>query len=101
MKITKVSIIKSLLRYWKRRLYLEAIFWLKNKYPIEYNINVAVLYDALKQAMHSSWREWSYGSRFFFWRWPSLLTRESRDGYRVLHIYFPLPKLRFYSPPIK
>ena len=101
MEISRFAIRKFLLQCWKQRLYLETIRWLKNQDPIEYDINVAAFYDALTQAMHSSWKEWSYGSWFFFLRWPSLLTRESRDGSRVLHIYFPLPKLRFYSPPIK
>ena len=50
----KISIRNFLLRCWKRRLYLEAIRWLKNQDPIEYDIKVAALYDALTQAMHSS-----------------------------------------------
>ena len=62
MEIENFSIGKFLLQCWKQRLYLEAIRWLKIKDPIEYNINVADLYDDLKQDMQFYWRKWLYGS---------------------------------------
>ena len=80
---------------------MEAIRWFKNKDPIEYDINVATLYDALTRSMHSSWWEWLDGIRFFFYHWPSLWMKEARYGAREFHIYLPPPKLRLYYPPIK
>ena len=101
MEIAIFTVRNFLLQCWKRRLYLEAIHWLKNQYPIDYGINVAALYDALMRAVNYSWWGWLYGIRLFFWRWPYIWMKESIDGARAFHIYFPPPKLRFYSPPIK
>ena len=47
MEISRFTIINFLLRCLKRRLYLEVIHWLKNQDPIDYDINVAALYDNL------------------------------------------------------
>ena len=74
---------------------------MKNQDPIEYNINVAALYDTLMLAMHSSLWEWLDGNQLFFWSWSSLCMKEASDGARAFHLYFSLSKLRFYSPPIK
>ena len=101
MEIEGFSIRNFLLRCWKRRLYLEAICWSKNQDPIEYNINVVALYDALTRAMHYSWWEWLDGSRLFLWRWPLLWMKVSRYGARAFHLYFTPPNLRFYSSTIK
>ena len=101
MEIEMFSIGKFLLQCWKRRLYLEAIRWLKIKDPIEYNTNVADLYDDLTRAMQFSWWKWLYGSWLFFWYCPSIRMNEARDDACAFYLYFPLPKLILYSPPIK
>ena len=101
MEIIRFAIRKFPLQCWEKRLYLETIRWLKNQDPIEYDINVAAFYDALTQAMHSSWWEWLYGSWLYLWRCTYIWMREARDGARAFHLYFPPPKLRLYSPPIK
>ena len=80
---------------------MEAIRWLKNQYPIEYDINVADLYDTLTRAMHYSWWGWLDASWLFFCPLPSLWMKEARYGARAFYLYFPPPKLRFYSPTIK
>ena len=100
-KFARFDIRNFLLRCWKRRLYLEAICWSKNQDPIEYNINVVALYDALTRAMHYSWWEWLDGSQLFFWSWPSIWMKEDRYGAHTFNLYFTLPKLRLYFPPIK
>ena len=71
MEMSGFSISKFLLRCWKRQLYLEAMRWLKNEYPIEYYINVDALYDSLTLALYYYWREWLDESRFL-WSWPFL-----------------------------
>ena len=73
----------------------------ENQDTIYYDINMSDLNYALTLAMHSSWWEWLDGSWLFFWSWPPLWMREARDGALVFHLYFPPPKLRFYSPLIK
>ena len=45
--------------------------------------------DCLARAAGSSWWEWTAGSRPFFWRWPSELVSEARDGMRVPFIDTP------------
>ena len=74
---------------------------MKNKYPIDYDINVTAMYDALTQAMNSSWWEWLYWIRLFFWSWPSLWINEARDDACAFHIYFPPHKPKFHSLLIK
>ena len=56
MEIARFAISKFLLQCRRRRFYLEYIRWLKNQDRIEYDINVADLYDDLMRVMHSSWR---------------------------------------------
>ena len=80
---------------------LDASHWLKNQDLIEYDISVATLYDDLTRAMHSSWWEWLDGSQLFFWSWPSIWMKEDRYGAHTFNLYFTLPKLRLYFPPIK
>ena len=41
------------------------------------------------------------GVGYFLWNRHSIWMNEAIDGARAFHLYFPLPKLRFYSPPIK
>ena len=72
IEISRTTIINFLLQCWKWRFYLESIRWLKNQYPIEYDISEADLYCALTWAIQSSWWECQYGSQLFFWCWPSL-----------------------------
>ena len=80
---------------------LDASHWLKNQDLIEYDISVATLYDDLTRAMQFSWWKWLYGSWLFFWYCPYIWMNEAREDACAFYLYFPLPKLRLYSPPIK
>ena len=76
MEISTFSIRNFLLWFWKRRLYLETICWLKNQYTIEYDTRLDSLCYAFTQAMHFYWWEWLYGSWLFLWSRPSILWRK-------------------------
>ena len=39
--------------------------------------------EAVERALHSSFWDWDQGSSLFFWRWPSHVQPEARDGVRV------------------
>jgi hypothetical protein len=47
--------------------------------------------DSIRRALRASFWEWEDGSTIFFWRWPSALQTELRDGMRVWYKKRDLP----------
>jgi hypothetical protein len=80
------------LRYWRRRIYLEAMHWLKTVGCVTYSQNVEPLQDALERAMQANWWQSINGSRLLFWRWPPCWRRDARNGAIAFH--------KSYSPPV-
>jgi hypothetical protein len=89
---------KFFLRCWRRRLYLEAMHWLKTAGRVTYSKNVEPLRDALESAMQANWWQRIDGSRLLFWRWPPCWRREARDGAIYFYKSYPPPCLKVRSP---
>jgi hypothetical protein len=89
------------LRCWRRRLYLEAMHWLKTAGRVTYSQNVEPLRDALERAMKANWWQSIDRSRIIFWRWPPCWRREARDGAITFHKIYPPSCLKACYPPIK
>jgi hypothetical protein len=94
-------LITFLLRCWRRRLYLEAMHWVKTAGRVTYSQNVEPLRDALERAIQANWWQIIDGSRLLFWRWPQYWRREARDGAIAFHKSYPPPCLKASSTPIK
>lgn len=83
---------------WYRRLYLEAMQWLR-EHPSE--VNREAILDCLLCCGQSNWWNWNEGSRLLFWRWPEIWFDEARDGAAGFHTKQPRPRLTFPEVPIK
>ena len=47
--------------------------------------------DCLHWSWWSTWFDWEDGSQLYFWRWPSDIWQEARDGTHIFHKYLPPP----------
>jgi hypothetical protein len=102
MESAREVLRKALFRKWRRRLVLEAARWLQSEEAQEeYTANQAALCDCIRRCAHSSWWEWTDGSRLLFWRWPQAWRREARDGARGYHTVCPKSRLKYPQVPIK
>jgi hypothetical protein len=54
------------LRCWRRRLYLEAMHWLRTAGRVTYSQNMEPLQDALERDMQANWWQIIDGSRLLF-----------------------------------
>jgi hypothetical protein len=59
----------------------------------EFNKDLTVGMDAIKQACKSTFWDWDGGSTLFFWRWPPPFRQEARDGTSV-YITGDLPRYK-------
>jgi hypothetical protein len=50
--MNRENLRRFLFQTWLRRLYLDAIFWLKTEGNKEYDLNRMALYETLTRAMH-------------------------------------------------
>ena len=89
---------KYALKVWKRSIVKSFITYLKHTHPASYSnfmhgnrkdldpefVNdLEAGLDCLYYAGNATWWEWDYGSRLFFWRWPSHFVKYARDGISV------------------
>lgn len=81
-------------RVWYDRLHREAWQWWDDQAKAgrsasDLKKSKARIQDCLLRARRSTWFEWSDGSCPYFWRWPSDIRWEVRDGSVIFHKYIP------------
>lgn len=68
---------------WRRKVVLSYLKWRKAKFPFPETVPKEIEDDArdcLRRACNSTWWQWDYGSRPFFWRWPDEYQKAIRVG---------------------
>lgn len=74
--------------------------WFNRRYRSSKNaldawVDLSGATDAISRASHSTWWDWSHGSRPFFWRWPPDAFFLARDG---MEVFFVAPPPRYTVP---
>lgn len=55
----------------------------RNNLQSELNLDIKAGIDVMHRCCHSSFWEWTDGSRLIFWRWPAQFRQEARDGTKI------------------
>ena len=61
---------------------------------LEIRLDGEVGCDALSRAINARWWTWDFGSTLIFWRWPTEVIKEARDGSRLPWKFFPMPSYK-------
>ncbi len=84
VKIKALTSIRSFaLHWWWKHTTRDFLKWLNQDARIknvEFQHNKEAGADCIRRCFHSSWWEWTAGSRPPFWRWPVFYRQTIRDG---------------------